>query len=124
MMQKSDKGDVVLVDLTQFRLESHVRQCFEAASVLAEGQPVNARHALLALMIKSRTAKSEALSKLTSLLSAEDLPELHGARGVGEDGHTTVAHGPARRHAIGVHLLEAGVLHLQPGTEHDVVRPD
>jgi hypothetical protein len=61
------------VNLMGFDLEEHVEQSFRTAWALTEGRPINARHALLAAIIVSRTMTSTAFSKLASLLPIMDL---------------------------------------------------
>jgi hypothetical protein len=51
----------------------HVDQSFRTAWALAEGQPINARHSLLAALIVSRTTTSSAFSMLASLLPLSEL---------------------------------------------------
>ncbi len=61
------------VDLTKFTLEEHVDQSFHIAVAMAEEQPINARHALLAAITVSRTTNSPAFSTLASLLPITNL---------------------------------------------------
>ena len=72
-MDSSDSHQSKSVDLTAFALEEHVKQSFRTAWAMTEGQPINARHVLLAAIIVSRTTNSQAFSKLASLLPITNL---------------------------------------------------
>lgn len=61
------------VDLTRFNMEKHVIDCFQTAWTLSEGRPIDARHALQAAVMVSKTSDSSACSKLASLLPLTDI---------------------------------------------------
>ena len=67
-MSANDNLETGAFDLGRFKLEPHVEEAFRIASELALGDPLNARHLLLAALTLSRTAGSDAFSKLAELL--------------------------------------------------------
>ncbi len=62
--EKQQRG----VSLSNASLERHVEQALKIAQALADFQPVNARHVLLAVLIASSSTGSGAFKKLASLL--------------------------------------------------------
>ena len=61
-------GQGVRLDFLAFRLELHVEQSLLTAWALADGGPVNARHALQAALLVSGTTSSSAFQELSTLL--------------------------------------------------------
>jgi hypothetical protein len=66
-MNANESSQAKLVDLTRFRLDKHVEESFRTAWALSEGQPINARYALMAALFVSKSAHSPAFSKFASL---------------------------------------------------------
>jgi hypothetical protein len=71
------------VDLSQYELQSWVREALTTALFLAHGSPVTAANALDAAVIVSRTKKSVAFSKWADLSPTHDIqvpsnPQAHG----------------------------------------------
>jgi hypothetical protein len=79
-MENKNNHSVKVLDLSRYDLEEHVDQSFRTAMVLAEIQPINARHLVLAALIVSSSSKSQAFSVLSSMLSSlsfdKSLPNL------------------------------------------------
>lgn len=63
----------VTANFAQFKLESHVNRALKAAWSFSGGAPVEATHVLRGILLTSRRAKSEAFSKLASLLPVPDI---------------------------------------------------
>lgn len=89
------------MDLTWFNLEKHVEESFRTAWALAEGQPINARHALLAVLTVSGTTTSRAFSKLASLLPLTGLGKPQAEQTTVYVGPTTGQNGLTREISLG-----------------------
>eukprot|EP00903_Cladosiphon_okamuranus_P001801 g1799.t1 len=76
----------ITANFAQFKLERHVNRALNEAWNLSEGEPVTAAHVLKAVILTSRSAKSEAFSKLAALLP---LPETR-ALGTGSSPSSTL----------------------------------
>jgi hypothetical protein len=71
-MDNRDSDPSKPIGLQDLMLEKHVEQAFRAAWGLANGQPINAGHALLGALVVSPEVSSAAFSKLASLLTIPD----------------------------------------------------
>lgn len=74
-MPSAQPASAIVINLSRFRLELHVQKAIGMAWRLSGGRPVDAGHLLRGAMIVARTRRSQAFSKLVSLLPLSDLSE-------------------------------------------------
>lgn len=68
-MPTKKTGPAVVVNLGKLQFESHAREALDRAWRLSRGRPINAAHLLRGAILVGRGGRSQAFSKLASLLS-------------------------------------------------------